>query len=296
VKWGKTPEQKLVIDGVLERSSLDKVTAKPIYDQPKKSYFWMWLFAFIMLLTGSGVGFYFYGLNAIADRMAEALPREWEISVGKTLLSSVVDPSLIDEKRSFYLTNYITHADLDNTRGYELDVTVVNSPEMNAFALPGGHIIVYSAILDSLKEPEQLAALLAHEWIHIRNQHTTKMVLRSMGAYLVISQFFSNLSGLATVFLEEGENLYRLSYSRDVELEADVDALIFLNRNEISDEGFYSLLAILQKQERTGGMPSFLKTHPELEERMAVAKNSSLNDHGFSTPPSLLFAFKSSRK
>jgi predicted Zn-dependent protease len=175
-------------------------------------------------------------------------------------------------------------------------VTVVNSAEMNAFALPGGHIIVYSAMLDSLEEPEQLGALLAHEWIHIRNQHTTKMVLRSMGVYLIISQFFSNLSGLASVFLEQGQNLYRLSYSRDIELEADVDALIFLNRNEINKDGLYSLLAILKKQERTSGMPSFLKTHPELEERMVVAKNSSLNDRGFSTPPSLLIAFKSSRK
>jgi len=292
IVWSKAPEQKLVLSGILNRGSILPIAYHSDTKKEKSGNSWLWALLSIMLLIGGGVAFYFYGLDAVAYRMAEALPREWEISVGKMMIQQERATHEVDAAKSLILTNYITKTDLDNTRGYDLDVTVIKSNQLNAYAIPGGHIVIYSALLDSLRKPEQLAAVLAHEWIHIRNQHTTKIVLRSFGGYLLISQFFSNLVGLASEFLNQAQNLIQLSYSREIESEADADAIIYLKRNKIDPRGIISLLELLKRNEKGEYMPAFLNTHPGAIERIQATSSSIKNIPQYNTPISLLHTFE----
>lgn len=277
----KEKEQELRLDGQLPRQAENKPTFRPgeyiQTDAFLSSSYWYSIFpilATLVLLLVGGVWFYLYGIPALAARLAESLPREWEIGVGRALHESIRSSHTVYEKESALLTQYITQSDLDNTRGYELDVTVIQSDILNAYAVPGGHIYIHSALLDSLQNPAQLGALLGHEWVHIRNQHTTKSVLSSLQSYLVLLAFFSSPSDLAGIFVTQSENLAQLSYSREMEAEADETALAYMKRNRISQAGLYSLLSLLKRQEKpgTGWVPEILSTHPDIDNRLARAK------------------------
>ena len=60
---------------------------------------------------------------------------------------------------------------------YAFRVSVVDSPVVNAFAAPGGYIVIYKGLLKYTKSPEELAGVLAHEIEHVIHRHVTRMLL-----------------------------------------------------------------------------------------------------------------------
>jgi len=152
----------------------------------------------------------------------------------------------------------------------------VNSPTVNAFALPGGQIFVYSGIIDKMKNYNELVALLSHEITHVTHQHSLKSLGRSAAAAIFISGLFVDISGISAGILDQANQLKQLRYSRELETEADQHGVDFMIKYKVSPEGMISLMQILDAEgEKQDGFMKYLSTHPETRERIHALKSNN---------------------
>lgn len=138
----------------------------------------------------------------------------------------------------------------------------------NAFALPGGIIVMSDELVD-LASDDELAAVLAHEIGHWQLRHGLQGVLRSSAALLVVSAVSGDLSTLTTFAGTIPFALLQNGYSREFEHEADEYALEALRRARISPVHFASILAKLESARPAAGRDlTYLSTHPATAERI----------------------------
>jgi len=217
----------------------------------------------LLLLLGT----YLWLVPYLGERMANNFSKETEISMGEQMYQSVKLQYRIDSQKTAILNDFYKQLHYDI--GYPVSITVVESNEVNAFAIPGGHIVVYDAILDQMKTPEELAALLGHEASHIALRHSLRNIFRSMARQLFISILVGNHSNVATAVINNADALKGLQYSRALETEADDNGLQLMEKNNINPQGMMRLMQMLQKESGSGGEPAaFLSTHPVFKDRV----------------------------
>lgn len=162
---------------------------------------------------------------------------------------------------------------------------ILDSPIVNAFALPGGYIYVSRGLLALANSEAELAAVLAHETGHITGRHSAERysrgVVTSLGAAVLSAALDSSAASQA---LGLGSNLYMNSYSRAQENEADSLGLRYLSRGGYDVSAMSSFLASLQAESQLQarlqgkeGAPemSYFSTHPATGERVAKTLNES---------------------
>lgn len=153
--------------------------------------------------------------------------------------------------------------------------TVVDSPVVNAFALPGGYVYVTRGLLAHLGDESELAGVLGHEVGHVTARHASQQFTRSATGsigILLASIFvpgmrpFSDVAsmGLGTVFLK---------YGRDDELESDRLGVEYASRAGWDPEAVPRFLATLSRLDALSsrGLPNWLSTHPDPGSRVAQA-------------------------
>ena len=149
---------------------------------------------------------------------------------------------------------------------------VIEKDEINAFALPGGYIYIYTGLMEILDDESQLAAVLAHEVGHVTARHSTERLTTMYGysfiASLVLGDDPNFWAGLAAdLFSTTG----MLAYSRSNEYEADRLGVTYANSAGYDPLGMSELLSKFQMTER--GEPSkleeWLSTHPPTSERVS---------------------------
>jgi beta-barrel assembly-enhancing protease len=226
----------------------------------------------ISIVVFALLGFaYFYALPWLAEKSVVFVPKEYEVKMGESIYQSYIKTEEIDTAKTELANNFLKQIDFQTD--YPLQITVVNSTVKNAFALPGGHVVVYTELLDNMKNYEELAALLGHEVGHVKQRHTTKNIFRSFSGYLLISIFLGDFSGVSATVLDNVNQLHQLSYSRELESEADETGFQTLKHNHINTKGMISLFENLQKGNEIGSVvPEFLSTHPVTENRMTFIK------------------------
>ena len=112
-------------------------------------------------------------------------------------------------------------ANIEFNTEYPINITVVNENVVNAFAIPGGQIVVFDGLLSKMTCKEELAALLAHEVAHVHHRHSLKSMCKSLAGALFVSLVFGDAEGISSILVENSNALMDLSYSRKLELEAD---------------------------------------------------------------------------
>ena len=127
--------------------------------------------------------------------------------------------------------------------------TVLDSPDINAFALPGGYIYINRGLMAYLSSEEELAAVLGHEIGHVTARHSVRQYSQSqlMGVLSTAIEINSgrtagNLANLASGALLSG-------YGRDMELEADDLGAQYIYQEGYSAQGMYEVLSVLKDQE-----------------------------------------------
>ena len=159
----------------------------------------------------------------------------------------------------------------------EYHFTVIDDLEhVNAFALPGGWLYVYTGLLERAENEGELAAVLAHEIGHIAARHhaeeMTKLLGYSLLVRLALGEDPNRYAGLAT---ELFGTLGRLKFSRADELEADRLAIKYLARAGYRPDAMLSFLEKLQTMEKTepSKIAAFLSTHPAASARIEQARD-----------------------
>ncbi len=121
-------------------------------------------------------------------------------------------------------------------------ITVVNDNTVNAFALPGGRIVVYSALLKEIGSYPELAALLSHEFTHVNNRHSTKSIFRNLGSKVFLGLLFGKFGSVTAVLVDHADNLKSLKYSRKLEKEADIEGLAIIGKERDRSEWLYRFI------------------------------------------------------
>jgi predicted Zn-dependent protease len=154
--------------------------------------------------------------------------------------------------------------------------SVVNSTQINAFAVPGGYIYLTRGLLFRMTNEAQLAGVLGHEAGHIAGRHSAKQLGRARTA-----QGLSAVVGVVGGIFGYGwagdvtgavAALSMMSYSRDQEYDADMAGLRYMTQAGYNPLGLVQLMTILQSAGGGKGAPEFLSTHPNPGNRLEYLK------------------------
>ena len=165
----------------------------------------------------------------------------------------------IDEEASANLQDFVDEMEIEST--FPLQVYVANRSEMNAFALSGGKIIIFSSLLEKIENEAQLSALIGHEISHIEKRHVLKNLARNFAGAIFVSVLFGDVNGATTVLKDNAHMFTQLSYTRSLEKEADIFGLDIMRNNDVDLHGMPQLFEILQK-ETPIDVPTYLSNHP----------------------------------
>jgi predicted Zn-dependent protease len=160
----------------------------------------------------------------------------------------------------------LTHASPD--KRFAFKVSVQQNQEVNAFAAPGGLIVVYTGLIDEAGTAEEVAGVLAHEMAHATHRHSMRQLIYA-GGLLPLMGLLIGQPDAAALFHNLGK-LSELKFSRTQEEEADRTGFDTLVAAGISTEGmarFFDRLA-----QASGASPSFLSTHPASGDRAAAIR------------------------
>jgi metalloendopeptidase OMA1, mitochondrial len=156
---------------------------------------------------------------------------------------------------------------------------LIESEEMNAFAVPGGHIYFYTGLFRKLGTDGAIAAVLGHEIGHVAAKHTVKKFQGAMGYNVVRSVALNVLAwkmpGVQNVAALGADGLMTLAmsaYGRQDEYEADRLGIKYLYLAGYDLNDMIKMFEVLQATDQKQGTPLILRTHPFLKDRITAAK------------------------
>ncbi|HCX80773.1 MAG: hypothetical protein A3E00_15875 [Curvibacter sp. RIFCSPHIGHO2_12_FULL_63_18] len=144
---------------------------------------------------------------------------------------------------------------------------VVDKNEMNAFAAPGGVVVVYSGLLKGTDTPEEAAGVIAHEVAHAELRHGLQGMVKSMGLRAGAAVLLGDWSG--AVLSDATTGLLEMKFSREAETEADAEGLRRMVAAKINPAGMVRFMDKLAAQSQGATPPALLSTHPASSERAA---------------------------
>ena len=177
--------------------------------------------------------------------------------------------------------NYINQlgqriAQANDPRGLRYTFYVVNSAQINAFAVPGGYIYVNRGVIERASNESELAGVLAHEIGHVVERHSIEQLERAQGANTLLSILYGavlqrNPGTLEGAAVQGIGSAVFAGYSRDAEREADAVANGYLTRVGISPRGLPTFFAKLleERQRNPSAVEQWFATHPTTQERIS---------------------------
>src|ERR1700731_2685928 len=202
---------------------------------------------------------------------------EHEIALGKGLAQEVERSSkLIDDP---VVTEYVNRVGQNLVRNSDarvpFPIKVIDSDEINAFALPGGFFYVNSGLILHAMEESELAGVMAHEISHVTARHGTKKATKGELMQLAtIPLILLGPGGWAGYGIYQGLNLAipvtYLKFSRDAEREADFLGLQYMYKAGYDPNSYVTFFERIQADEkrRPGSIPKVFSTHPQTPERI----------------------------
>lgn len=233
--------------------------------------------------------------------VAQQIPPKWEASLGdSTLAQYKLGTEFMPQEQAEALLQPLTSALIESLPSdrYDYQFHIANNATVNAFALPGGEVVIHSALILNADTAEELLGVLAHEIMHVENQHGVRNVLGAAGIYVLVGAMLGDVSGLFAVLGSAAPILLNQSYSRRFEREADRDGLYLLTEAGIRPQGMLDFFATLKQQEEKQlediededtkqtikDMMGYLSSHPATDQRIAqlsalIEKVPQLHDY-----------------
>lgn len=199
---------------------------------------------------------------------AYLLPQSTRGEIGDALVESLPQGQFCRNKAGLAALHGVVDKLIDVSESdQEFRVYVVQSATLNAFAAPGGRIVIFSPIIEKAHSPEEMAGTLAHEMAHALERHPSTGVVESLGLGVL-----SLLNpGAERLGVGVAETLRQRKNSRDDELDADRVGIELLNEAGFDSRGAIAFFERLMASR--GGAPlEFLSTHPSDSARIEALK------------------------
>lgn len=215
-----------------------------------------------------------YGLPILANVAARATPVSiselMDTATLETIDRTVLSASVLPAERQQALTERFSKLAAEaDTGSTVLNLVFRASPVLgaNAFALPGGAVILTDELVALAKTPDEIDGVLAHEIGHVEARHTLQIIYRAAGLVIMVGVVAGDSGQMADTLLSQAAALQQLSYSREFETEADRRSVELMlaageGRNPLA---FVDLLDRLLEQLSPGASnenEGFLSTHP----------------------------------
>ncbi|HUW39706.1 MAG TPA: M48 family metalloprotease [Rectinemataceae bacterium] len=236
------------------------------------------------------------GAQAVAKSFEDITP-EQEYYIGRAVAASLLSTRKVYDVQA--VTDYLNllgqslalASDRPETfGGYHF--LAVDSDEINAFAAPGGLILVTRGLLRCARNEDEVAAILAHEVSHVVKQHGLKAIKKDRLTKAVIGVGTAAAQVLGPKELQEQTAIFKDSvgditstlvnsgYSRETEYEADATAASILERVGYDPRALEAMLRVMKGKLKPGGN-DFAKTHPDPDDRIARIEKALA---GYSSP------------
>jgi predicted Zn-dependent protease len=225
-------------------------------------------------------------VNQIGNRRVakrSIISQEKEIGIGKQYATEIersakllTDP-VVNEYVNRVAQNIARNSDLT----VPLTVKVIDSPELNAFALPGGFLYVSSGLLLAADEESQLAGVIAHEVAHVAARHwASQMTKSTIAQWASIALIFVPMSypvymGVSAAYMN-GVPLAFLKFSRGDEAEADYLGIQYMYKAGYDPDSYVTFFGKLIDEERRtpGGGPTVFASHPPTPDRVLKSEEA----------------------
>ena len=226
-----------------------------------------------------------FNLPDFGDPSASAISPLNEKRLGKKLMAQARSafPYVVDPEIDDYLTGLgnklVANSDM---RGEKFHFYLIERPQINAFAIPGGYISLNTGLIAKTKTESELAGVLAHEITHVTQRHLPRMIARQKELTLPAAAAILGgilIGGQAGAAAIVGSNAGligdQLSYTRDFEREADAFGIRILAQSGFDPNGMPDFFTTLQQSTRLldSSAPEFLRTHPLTVNRISDSQN-----------------------
>lgn len=206
---------------------------------------------------------------AVADYAALWMPRSAEEQLGHAVIGLLAPESghCTHAKRRELLDGVANRLAKASGSEYELKFIYTSNPMANAFAAPGGYIVVYRGLLEAAETPEELAGVIAHEISHVNHRHSTRALMRHVSAQTLLRLMAMDSAGTPTA-MAGAVDLGSLAHRRGDEEQADREAVALLARAGISPKGLSTFFRRLDRRGQGRSMTmTYFSSHPALYER-----------------------------
>jgi Zn-dependent protease with chaperone function len=218
------------------------------------------------------------GIPLAANFAADIGPANIEAALGEQTLGaiekSLCRPSKLDAARQQALRNRfaLLTAGLDDDYAYRLELRDC-SIGANAFALPGGTVLMTDALVKLATSDDQISAVLAHEIGHVRHRHGLRLGLQAVGVAALSAAVLGDAVSISSLAVTLPTALLQSGYSREFEREADDYAFKRLKEVSIRAKAFAEIMTLLETQHGKAGSDSkdYFSTHPATAKRIERA-------------------------
>ncbi len=207
-----------------------------------------------------------WGIPALAGVAAGQVPPEWERRFGLAVVEGMAPArDRVRDERVVAgvdgIFRRLVAAQASPRDSFRL--IVVRSKTVNAFAAPGGWVVVTTGLLGALRGPEELASVLAHEISHVARRHTTRGLFARLGVRALFALLAGDAGGIG-IALDAAGRLGELSYSRGDESDADAGAVELMARAGLDPAALDGALESIAGAAGGAKGPelTFLSTHP----------------------------------
>lgn len=273
-KGGELPEMLAVATpGFLSALARQAPDARP--QKPQSGTFKLSTgLAAVGALVGGAAVIYLWGLPFVAEVATRSVPIAWEEKLGRAVVHKLVDDKAppVSPQTVAAVERIVGTLMPPGRSKYTYRVKVTKNDDVNAFAAPGGYIVVNTGLLEKTRNAEELAGVLAHEIQHVEKRHTTRGLLRQLSLQLLISALTGDTGQLGQVLGAAG-TLGTLGYQRGDEAEADREGMALMQQARLDPKGMVGVFELLARE--GNDMPrglEYLSSHPATGERMAEMK------------------------
>lgn len=242
---------------------------------------WLVLLALVVLLPLLLLLLFWLNADRVSGWVTNQISLETETRIGQLAFQQMQpDLNLIPDGSVPRMVRDIGGR-LTSGSAYDYQWHVSASPDINAFALPGGVVVVHAGLIRAARSAEELAGVLAHEAQHVEQRHSLRNMVHGLGWRALLSVALGDVSGAVLVNL--ADQLGQLKYGRDLEREADLKALQSLRRAGIAPAGLASFFGQLSARE--GPSLAWLSSHPESRERQQALEQAIAAQEPYATRP-----------
>jgi predicted Zn-dependent protease len=230
------------------------------------------------LALAAVIAAYIFGVPLIASRLVQVIPPGWEDGIGETVAHQIEaslggpaglpvcdpDPESLANRA---IVRFAEAALAETNTPFSPDIRVVRSDIPNAFAVPGGRVYFFSALLNAARTPDEFAAVLAHELGHVVYRHGMEQLVSTAGTGLLVGFILGDMTGIS-IAAGLGATIIDARFSREAEREADRFAAHVAQSLDFQPWALANLIGRVAQDSDFDRALALFNTHPLTDERL----------------------------